>query len=91
MAVEEHGQGMQLLRVRVWPVWSRLLGLLGAVLGLSLILEILKGGIAASITAVVGVLIVIRAVHDGGAAMGLLLERIDVLSSVSAGRAAGRG
>ena len=84
MAVEEHGQGMQLLRVRVWPVWSRLLGLLGAVLGLSLILEILNGGIAASITAVVGVLILIRAVHDGGAAMGLLLERIDVLSSVSA-------
>ena len=84
MAVEEHGQGMQLLRVRVWPVWSRLLGLLGAVLGLSLILEILNGGIAASIMAVVGALILIRAVHDGGAAMGLLLERIDVLSSVSA-------
>jgi cellulose synthase/poly-beta-1,6-N-acetylglucosamine synthase-like glycosyltransferase len=84
MAVEEHGQGMQLLRVRVWPVWSRLLGLLGAVLAVWLMLELLKGRTVATIVAVFAALVLVRAVREGGAAVGLLLERIAVLSSVSA-------
>ncbi len=82
MAVEEHGQGTQLLRFRVWPRWSRLLGLLGGVLATWLMLEVLGDGNAASIVAVFAVLILVRTVHEGGAAVGLLLARIDLLSSV---------
>src|SRR5207247_7974155 len=76
VAVEEHGQGRQLVRYRVWPRWSRALPLVVVVLALWL------AGSAVSdpyIAAVVGaglLLLVLRACQEAGAGVALVLRAI---------------
>jgi GT2 family glycosyltransferase len=75
-AVEEHGQGRQLVRYRVWPRWSR--GLLPVVLLLAVwFAGSLHGGdYVAALVGVVFALVIARALQEAGAGMALLLRAI---------------
>jgi len=79
MGDEEHGLGKQLLRFRVWPIWSRLFVLAAVPLGVWLALEIARGTLAAAAPAVLALLLVVRSLREAGAAIRLLLGRIPVL------------
>ena len=75
-AVEEHGQGRQLVRYRVWPRWSR--ALLPAVLLLALwFVGSLQGNVyVAALIGVVFALVVARALQEAGAGLSLLVQAI---------------
>ena len=81
MAVEEHGHGKQLLRFQLWPVWSRLFALFVPVLAFWLGFEIFRDSVAATVVGVLTGLLVIRALREVSTAVGLLLGRIETLSS----------
>jgi hypothetical protein len=71
MAIEEHGAGRQLVRVRTWPVWST--GALAAILLLGLLATAAAHGGSAGSLAVAGVLsaagvlLLLRAIWEYGA------------------------
>jgi hypothetical protein len=76
VAVEEHGQGRQLVRYRIWPRWSRALPLIVALLALWV------AGCAQydiSLAALIGaalLLVVLRACREAGAGVALVLRAI---------------
>jgi GT2 family glycosyltransferase len=76
MAVEEHGQGRQLVRYRIWPRWSRLLpvivGLLGAWLAASLTHHVY---FATAIGAVL-LFVLLRACAEAGAGVAVIHRAI---------------
>ena len=75
-AVEEHGQGHQLVRYRIWPRWSRALPLIVVVLGLWLAACATYDVTLAALVGVVLVLVVLRACQEVGAGIALLLSAI---------------
>ena len=75
-AVEEHGQGHQLVRYRIWPRWSRALPLIVVVLGLWLAACATYDVTLAALVGVVLVLVVLRACQEAGAGIALLLSAI---------------
>jgi O-antigen biosynthesis protein len=81
MAVEEHGHGKQLLRFRLWPVWSRLFALFAPALAFWLAFEIVRDTVAATVVGILVALLVIRALREVSTAVGLLLGRIEILCS----------
>jgi O-antigen biosynthesis protein len=90
MAVEEHGHGKQLLRFRLWPVWSRLFALLVPVLALWLAFELVRDTVAAAVVGLLAVLVIVRALREGNTAVGLLLSRIELISEDVAAQADGK-
>jgi hypothetical protein len=91
MAVEEHGHGKQLLRFRLWPVWSRLFALLAPILAFWLALEIVRDTVAAALVGVLAALLAVRALREVSTAVGLLLGRIEILCSEHAAASEGAG
>jgi hypothetical protein len=81
MAIEEHGDGKQLIRFAVWPVWSRLLAATGVALGGWLIAEIFRSPRAAVGMACITCVFLLRALHEAGTAIGLLTTNISVLAA----------
>jgi GT2 family glycosyltransferase len=77
VAVEEHGQGRQLVRYQVWPRWSRLLPAIVLLSGAWLAGSILFSQylLAASIFVVL-LFLVLRASKEAGAGVALVLSAI---------------
>jgi len=78
MAVEEHGGGKQLFRLRVWPKWPRpgliviaLTGLLAVAAALDQ--EYLVSGIFAAITAIM----ILRAIRESSSAIDIIKQVVD--------------
>jgi hypothetical protein len=80
-AVEEHGDGKQLVRFRIWPVWTRWLALLLAPLLLWWGLAITRDPLEAVLVSAVGLFLLARSIRDAGAAFALLREAIDCAES----------
>jgi hypothetical protein len=78
MAIEEHGAGRQLIRVRSWPKWSRI-GLVATVwFGLLSAAAALNGELVTSvILGAVALLTVVSSFRDCATANGLLLRSLD--------------
>jgi glycosyltransferase involved in cell wall biosynthesis len=91
MAVEEHGHGKQLLRFRLWPVWSRLFALFAPALAFWLAFEIVRDTVAATVVGILVALLIIRALREVSTAVGLLLGRIEILCSEHAAASEGAG
>jgi O-antigen biosynthesis protein len=77
IAVEEHGQGRQLVRYRIWPRLSRLVPAVAAVLLLWLIGSIDREPIVAAAIASLLVLTAGRALLEVGASLGVLLDAVE--------------
>jgi O-antigen biosynthesis protein len=77
VAVEEHGQGRQLVRVRVRPRWSRLVPVAGAVLGVWLARVVETGSYLALAAAIALSFLVFRAAREAGAGVALVLRAIE--------------
>jgi GT2 family glycosyltransferase len=75
-AVEEHGQGRQLVRYRVWPRWSRALPVVLALLALWFVGTVGHDPYLAAIVGGVFLLVVVRACREAGAGVGLVLRVI---------------
>jgi hypothetical protein len=78
LAIEEHGAGRQLMRVRSWPHASRVAVLVGAFVTIVGGLALLSG--AHAVAAVLGGLaavLVVRLVFEGGAATVTIREALD--------------
>jgi O-antigen biosynthesis protein len=77
MAVEEHGNGCQLIRYRIWPRWSRavppLLALLGLWLAGSVARHLYLGG---AVAGVLCLLLVVRALLDAAAAIAVVEDAV---------------
>jgi O-antigen biosynthesis protein len=81
LAVEEHGQGRQLLRFRIWPVWSRLSIVLAVGLGFFIGLQGLHSAAAATVVAGIALVLGARALREAGAAIALFLDEVKVISA----------
>jgi GT2 family glycosyltransferase len=75
-ATEEHGHGRQLVRYRVWPRWSRLLPVVGGLLALWLAGSVASDPYLALSIGVVLLLVLLRALREAGAGVGLVLSAI---------------
>jgi hypothetical protein len=77
LAVEEHGAGTQLVRLRSWPRYSRAGMILTGLLGTLAAAALLDGAaIAGAILGAFAFLLLASAVRDGAAATGVLLYAI---------------
>jgi GT2 family glycosyltransferase len=76
VAVEEHGQGRQLVRYRVWPRWSRGLPPLVLLLVIWFAGSLQDDYYVAAAVGVVLALLLARAVQEAGAGIALLLRTI---------------
>jgi GT2 family glycosyltransferase len=76
VAVEEHGQGRQLVRYRVWPRWSRALPVIVAVLALWVAGCATYDPYLAAVIGAVLVLVVLRACQEAGAGVAIILRSI---------------
>jgi O-antigen biosynthesis protein len=76
VAVEEHGQGRQLVRYRVWPRWSRALPAIVALLALWIAGCAAYDDALAAVIGVVLLLVVLRACQEAGAGVALVLRAI---------------
>jgi hypothetical protein len=77
LAVEEHGAGAQLVRLRSWPRYSGVGALLTALLGALAAGATLDGApIAGAILGVVALFLAISAIRDCAAATGVLLHAL---------------
>ena len=76
VAVEEHGQGRQLIRYRVWPRWSRGLPLLALLLGTWIGLTAAHDVYVPVAIGAVLLFILLRAVREAGAGVALVLKAI---------------
>ena len=81
MAVEEHGQGRQLVRFRVWPVWSHLSVALTAALAASFFLELKYDLAAGAVVAALIALLLVRAIREATGAIALLSQQILLVCS----------
>jgi hypothetical protein len=83
VAVEEHGQGRQLVRYRVWPRWSRALPLILVVLALWVAGCAAYDPYLGAAIGVVLLLVVLRACQEAGAGVALVLgvihDEVEVL------------
>ena len=78
VAVEEHGQGRQLVRYRVWARWSRLLPISCALLTVWLAGSIANHRYAtAGLAAGLLVVVLLRSIEETGAGAGIVLRAID--------------
>jgi GT2 family glycosyltransferase len=78
MAVEEHGDGKQLLRFRVWPRCSRLgLGLVALFGGLATAAAFDETWVGTILLAAAALLIVVSIARDCAAAMGVLVPAVE--------------
>jgi hypothetical protein len=76
IAAEEHGQGRQLVRYRVWPRWSRALPPIVVMLALWIAGCALYDPYLAALIGVVLLLLVLRACQEAGAGIALVLRAI---------------
>ncbi len=76
MAVEEHGQGRQLIRYRVWPRWSRGLPLLALLLGTWIGVTVARDPYLPIAIGSVLLFVLLRAIREAGAGVGLVLRAI---------------
>jgi hypothetical protein len=76
MAVEEHGQGRQLVRYHVWPRWSRAVPVVGVLLAVWLVGAIGENSYLAVVACFVLVLVFLRAFQEAGAGVALVLRAI---------------
>jgi GT2 family glycosyltransferase len=77
VAVEEHGQGQQLVRFRIWPRWSRLLPVVTALLGVWFAGSVADNLYLAVALAGALVLVLLRAVQEAGAGVAAVLSAIE--------------
>jgi hypothetical protein len=89
MAVEEHGQGRQLFRFMLMPVWFRVGGWIAIALAGVALVAILNGAFAAYVVlALAAIALELGILHDCGAAQCIALDAIDSLNTNSDNNAA---
>ena len=74
MGVEEHGQGRQLVRFRVWPVYSRRLVPLLAGPAAALVLGVRYDFVTGEFAAVLTMLVIVRALHEAAAGVAAIVH-----------------
>jgi hypothetical protein len=78
MAVEEHGAGRQLVRLRMWPRYSRVgLALIASFAGLAVGAGLAGAWVASGILGVIAVALAASAVRDTATAVGVLAGALD--------------
>jgi O-antigen biosynthesis protein len=78
MAVEEHGSGRQLVRLRTWPRYSRIaLALIVSFAALSATAALAEAWIASVILGLIAVVVAVSAIRDCATAAGVLARALE--------------